>query len=594
MAVSTLSHYRNRGIIALVGVTLVAEVAGVVWFHVFRRHPRPAPPPMRIVLLTNYPGHQRNPSFSPDGNRIAFVWDGEKAFDWHIYVGTIGAKRPRRLTSGPGRDSTPVWSPDGRYIAFYRDNERDSGIYAVPAAGGSERKLHTPSLGLPGWLVETLDWSPDGKYLAFVDRRPNQEYYGIFLLAVDNPQDIRPLTTPAGMASDAGPSFSPDGKTVAFNRSTHDDVNDIFLARLAGGEPERLTFDHEGYYHLNWTPDGAYIVCGSDRLGNRGRLWKVSLSSGQVEPLPFGQGGDADLTLSRDGRRLAYTHFDTKVSILRYEIPRTQGQSAPPTELFTSMGAGPTPQYSPDGKRIAFQSSRTGTQEIWVCDSDGSNPRQLTFFNGPQVRAPRWSPDSREIVFEATPEGHGALYVVSAEGGQPHRLPTDASYPSSPSWSRDGKWIYFTSALKVWKMPAGGGQAVQVTKDVGGDPFESPDGKALYYLKYLDYSFQKIPVAGGEERLVFKLPHHPLFRHSWALTGEGIYFYDLPTRSVEFFNFDAHRVAQIFKPSNGYIPPNNVYIPGDSLAVSPNGRWILMDQLDDDIFKIMLVENFRW
>ena len=94
--------------------------------------------------------------------------------------------------------------------------------------------------------------------------------------------------------------------------------------------------------------------------------------------------------------------------------------------------------------------------------------------------------------------------------------------------------------------------------------------------------------------MVFKLPHHPLFRHSSALTGEGIYFYDLPTRSVKFFSFATHKVAQVFKPNNGYIPPNNAHIAGDSVAVSPDGRWILMDQLDDDILKIMLVENFHW
>jgi hypothetical protein len=71
MAASNISQYRIRGIIALAGVALIAVVAGPLWFRIFHRHPKAAGPPMRIVLLTNYPGHQRNPSFSPDGKMRA-------------------------------------------------------------------------------------------------------------------------------------------------------------------------------------------------------------------------------------------------------------------------------------------------------------------------------------------------------------------------------------------------------------------------------------------------------------------------------------------------------------------------------------------
>ena len=220
---------------------------------------------------------------------------------------------------------------------------------------------------------------------------------------------------------------------------------DIFLVRTAGGEPKRLTFDNVIIRGLDWTPDGAYIVFSSDRLRASARLWKVRASGGQPEPLPVGQGGAYFPSLSRDGQRLAYTQADTNTNIWRYEVPRTTGRSAPPTKLIASAGENVDPQYSPDGKRIVFASTRSGSWEIWVCDSDGSNARQLTFFEGPYANWPRWSPDGRQIAFHRH-RGRPLRLLSRGRGRRPAASPDDRSLQRlSPSWSRDGKWIYFVS-----------------------------------------------------------------------------------------------------------------------------------------------------
>jgi len=226
--------------------------------------------------------------------------------------------------------------------------------------------------------------------------------------------------------------------------------------------------------------------------------------------------------------------------------------------------------------------------EIWVCDSAGSNPRQLTFFEGPATFQPHWSPDGRQIAFDSSAEGRGAVYVVSVEGGRPRRLTAGASDDGVPTWSRDGKWIYFasdrTGAVQTWKMPAEGGQAVQVTKKGGYVAFESPDGKILYYAKgYADPGLWKDPVGGGEETPVLEQLAEG-YRWAWGLGGEGIYFYNASTKAIELLNFATHRIMQIAKPEK----------PVWTVAVSPDGRWILYDQLDQNTSKIMLVENFRW
>ncbi len=573
---------------ALAVAALAAVAAVAIGYRNVCLCENPTSAPMQIVPLTSYPGFQRNARFSPDGNRIAFTWYGDKDYNQDIYVKRVGEEKPLRLTTDPASDDSPAWSPDGRYIAFRRRGKGKDAIYVVPASGGLERKLHTLN---SGGDPESFDWSPDGKYLAFVDRGADWSEI-IYLLAVDNPKDRRPLTTPVGRSSDYFPRFSPDGRNIAFVRSA--DVSDIFLVSTAGGEPKRLTLDSSFIHSLDWTPDGAHIVFSSDRLGGSVRLWRISTSGGQPEPLSTPPGLAEESTLSRDGRSLAFTQDEFNANIWRYEIPRPMGQSSAPTKLIAAAGYNASGQFSPDGKRIAFFSSRTGKGEIWVCDSDGSSPRQLTSSHVPVEASPHWSPDGREIAYQASPEGHVAIYVVSAEGGRPRRLTTADSRVGAPSWSRDGKWIYFGSdesgAWQVWKVPPEGGRAVQVTKKGGYAALESRDGKTLYYAKRLklpgfrkSQGLWKVPAQGGKETLVLKELAAGLY-DCWDLSGDGIYFYNDHSSAIDFFSFATHEITQIAKPEK----------QGGPLAISPDGRWILSSQLDLHTSHIMLVENFRW
>jgi eukaryotic-like serine/threonine-protein kinase len=163
------------------------------------------------------------------------------------------------------------------------------------------------------------------------------------------------------------------------------------------------------------------------------------------------------------------------------------------------------PAYSPDGKKIAFESDRSGNREIWVCDKDGSNQVKLTSIGvgGGVVQAPQWSPDNQSIAFWGFPKGGGSLdiYVIDANGGTPKRMTTDPAEDSWPNWSRDGQWLYFGKGDEIWKIPFKGGKEIQVTRDKGANwPHESPDGKWLYYSKGWPgpQSVWRMPGAGGE------------------------------------------------------------------------------------------------
>jgi Tol biopolymer transport system component len=392
------------------------------------------------------------------------------------------------------------------------------------------------------------------------------------------------------------PRFSTDGKCVAFIRMPGTgSAADIYVVRVAGGESKRLTFDNARVNGLDWTPNDAYIIFSSERLGQTA-LWKVPASGGEPEALAVGQADSFEPSLSRDGHRLAYTLASGNINIWRYEIHPGSGRKTTPAKFIASTGENDSPQFSPDGKRTVFASSRSGgNTEIWVCGSDGSNPLQLTSSGGALTGTPRWSPDGLQIAFDSeSGESHGEIYVVNAEGGRPRRLTTATGTSSNvvPSWSRDGKWVYFasdrTGTWQVWKIPSGGGQAVQVTKKGGLAAFESPDGKTLYYAKGQNApGLWKLPLQGGEETPVLEQLDAGYWGY-WAVVQDGIYFYDASTKAIEFFSFATHKTTEIAKPEK---PPLQ-YNPG--LAVSPDGHWLLYAQVDEDTAHIMLVENFRW
>ena len=353
----------------------------------------------------------------------------------------------------------------------------------------------------------------------------------------------------------------------------------------AAGEPRRLTFDGRMISGLAWTPEGDEVVFSSNREGGR-RLWRIPTRNSHAgdEPQPFPGIGRTlrDPSISLQGNRLAYSQRLADTNIWRIQVAGPKAPTHGRTKLISSTRTDSNPQYSPDGKRIAFTSLRTGNHEIWMCDSDGSNPVQLTFSDGPPVGSPRWSPDGQRIAFDSYREGNGDIYTVRVDGGSPRRLTTDPSEESLPNWSRDGRWIYFSSERsgehEVWKMPPEGGQALRVTKNGGWVALTSPDGKFLFFTGKRGHgrSLWKIPVEGGEDTLVFESLEAPRDPH-WAVSDQGIYFVSAEaaeTRpSIKFFRFATRRVTQIAViEGQRQLGPN--------LSVSPDGHWILYAQRD--------------
>jgi len=237
-------------------------------------------------------------------------------------------------------------------------------------------------------------------------------------------------------------------------------------------------------------------------------------------------------------------------------------------------------------------SRRSGADEIWICDSDGSKAAQLTSFGGAAIYGPSWSPDSQNIAFTAVQKGMKEdIYAISANGGAPRRLTTHPAEDKWPYWSHDRKWIYFSSTRsgreEIWKMPSAGGEAMQITRNSGDTPNESADGKFLYYMKGWPeaVSIWRASVDGDQEVKVLDSVHSEGQWHVWK---GGIYYFRTPDKMghsdicfYEFATGQIRKVLTIERPVNNHI------------AVSPDARTILYSQFDESGSVLMLVENFH-
>lgn len=545
----------------------------------------------RIVPFTSFPGVEFRVSFSPDGNQLAFDWNGEKEDNYDIYAKLVDSSALLRLTTNPARDHSPAWAPDGRNIAFLRSLQLPSmggvmDVYLVSALGGAERKL---AEGIRVGEPQSLSWSPDGKFLALSDKSSADGPDSIVLLEVATGGKRR-LTDPSTQISgDSTPAFSPDGRSLAFVRWVTSGVSDLYLAPAAGGEPKRTTFDGVTIRGLAWTPDGEEIVFASERRGVSS-LWRISARGGEPELVEAIGSSVQYPVVSPRGDRLAFTELINDTNIYRADLAAPASRRPAGVKFLASTLEDDSPQYSPDGKSIAFGSTRSGSTEIWLCDSEGQQLRQLTAFGGPLTGTPRWSPDSRQIVFDSRSQGNADIYVISVEGGAPRRLTTEPSEDVVPGWSRDGRWIYFCSnrsgRREIYKLPVEGGQAAQVTAQGGFECFESLDGKFLYYTKRsYDSTLWRRAAAGGEETLAFN-SDRLVYTRNWAVVDQGVYFASSES-VIEFFNHAAGKAAPVATVEKRLTRG----VPG--LAVSPDRRWMLYAQIEQQGSDIMLMENFR-
>jgi Tol biopolymer transport system component/DNA-binding winged helix-turn-helix (wHTH) protein len=552
---------------------------------------------MEVVPLTGMPGSERDPAFSPDGNQIAFRFSDDSVKGRSgIYTTFVGGEKPLQLTNDSS-DCCPVWSPDGRTIGFARTGAVVTNLYTLQALGGTPRKIYSIENTYKEHIRRAPDfsWSPDGQFLVVSifpasnpsepERRP-----AIALVSLAN-SSTRLVTSPPPQFSDWSPAFSPDGKLIAFLRTSGPGlVDDLYVVAAAGGEPKRLTFDKRYIDGAPaWTPDGRDIIFSSAR-GGLSSLWRIAAAGGGVPSRIEGAGTSVfSPAVALKNQRLAYVNTFVQVNLWKVPLSDPKHIAQAPQLLLATKGETSLSYFSPDGRKLAFESTQSGYREIWTVNSDGSNPSQLTFLNG-ESGTPRWSRDGRFVAFDYRPAYHSEIYVVEAPGGAPHIFPTITGADNTePNFSHDGKWLYFSSnrgneVTQLWKAPyPSGGAPVQLTKNGGVRPVESIDGFVYFSRTFFSDEIWKIPTAGGEETLVMKGTGLRTC-WDWALSSAGIYFTNEERkRSLSFYEFTSRKTFPLLSQEKFYGRP----------AVAPDGKSIVFSQVDQADQTIMIVNHFR-
>ena len=192
------------------------------------------------------------------------------------------------------------------------------------------------------------------------------------------------------------------------------------------------------------------------------------------------------------------------------------------------------------------------------------------------------------IAFDSNIEGQIEIYVIAASGGKPRRLTSHPANDHTPSFSRDGKWVYFSSNRtgedQIWKIPASGGDAVQVTHNVGYAAFESPDGAYVYYTQAprTATAVWRLPASGGQPVKVLE----GVVWRAFTVLERGIYYIDQPAAEtrLQFFDLATRKSTTVAR---------NLGDVRIGVTASPDGRTILYTRVDSSVDDLMLVENFR-
>jgi serine/threonine protein kinase len=588
-------------------LALVLATATATWW--WRRSPEVAPEPPRLAPpVTSLRGNEEGASLSPDGEQVAFTWNGEKENNFDIYVKMIGTSDMLRLTTDPAMDIMPSWSPDGKQIAYVRVGPDGNRVHLVSPLGGSDHKLSDFPLAFA-----TPSWSPDSRWLV-VARAPKEGPFaigsdGFYLLPVNGGEPRAVRIPEEAVGNSFGPAFAPDGRHLAYltgsGASQHVAVIDLGADYKPIGTPRRVTkrpmYPDGGSC---WTRDGKsilYVEWGVHRL------WRVDISGDRpAQPVEIAGFGSIRPTVAASRDRLVFVKEQEDTDIYRFEL----GHAAEP--LITSTSRDGNPQFSPDGRRVVFESERTGEHEVWLAEADGSSQGQLTHGPGIMQGSARWSPDGRRIAFDSrSVEGVYSIWTIDADGASPRRLTQDPGDEHLPDWSRDGRFIYFTKGgggdyIKqgpsgVWRVPATGGAEERMTSDGGYGASESIDGKTLFFIRNLPHgSVSQNPPSswissssGSSALLALSLAGGPERRLAQSVGTEfavglaGVYTLDFwsgppPPLFLRDPVTGRERVLGTLEHAVPY-----------GLTVSPDGKTVLYTRQVNEGKDLMMIENFR-
>jgi Tol biopolymer transport system component len=445
---------------------------------------KPSPPDSRVIRLTDLPGLEESPAISPDGRSVAFTAGvGGKR---QVFVQLIAGGAPLQITRDTVDHECPRWSPDSGSILYFSpavSGAVQGSIWEIPALGGVPRRVVNS--------VGCADISPtDGRLALF---RLVKEGIQLVTEPMDGSRfDVVAVFAPATYY--LYPRWSPDGRWIAFQRG--DSIRfDIFVAPATGGEPRKLTRDNNMMSGFAWLPDSTGIIYSSSRGGSIPYLptlglWQVTLHDGSVRRVTTGETSYMNPDISKSGVILA-GRMTLQTDIWKFPVDGLPTENVRRGVRVTRQtGQILTPTASPGDKEVAFLSDSGGHANLWVVNTESGELRQITHEHDPNVAmgVPVWSPDGRTIAFVSSRGNQGLTFGVWLVDSDGSNLRNVANPGLGPAWSPDGRWVYYSTwsggvgtDVVMKKVPVDGGLAVTVRTERLRSVI-GLHGTSLYYL----------------------------------------------------------------------------------------------------------------
>lgn len=418
-------------------------------------------------------------ALSPDGKTVAFSYRGD------IWTVQSSGGSATRITIHPAHDTRPQFSPDGTKIAFSSNRTGGYDVYVVDASGGRPTRLTFHSAA-----DNVVDWTPDGNRVLFLSSRDGER------TAVHDVEVATGAThkiTDENYQSYYGAAMSPDGKNLALFRGASawyrkrykgGGQSDIWLYNPADKQYKKLT-SYEGQDNWpTWTPDGKGIVFASERSGAV-NLWRMSASGGSATQLTkYDKGMVLNPSAARKSGDIVFEQLGRLHILPPAGQERVLDFQAPSDDIANLVEKRPTNALSgdlavsPDGTKAAFVIHG----DIFTVKTDGGDAVQLTETNWIET-LPQWSPNGKQIAYLSDKDGNPQIWIMNADGTGQKAATTGGARKERLMFSPDGKLIYYLVGpygAALFRIPVDGGAEVKVHPGPGVDSLAfSPDGKWL-------------------------------------------------------------------------------------------------------------------
>jgi len=441
-----------------------------------------------LTMLTSYPGIERSPDISKDGNQLVFEWQ-KKGLNSDIYTLDLTQQQPSpiQLTDTPYQEKSPVFSPDGLRVAFIRlVGESGCSVFIRSLTTDEEYLIDKCS----GGYLFSLSWSPNGEYLAYSYFQQEDQTSGIVTYHLPSRQ--RQFISNRKVSSyfvDTAPCWSPDSKVIAYSKLTNPTQFNLEVVSLDKksvislpvlGETTGCSFD----------VTGKNILFSNNDSGNIG-LFSLNIKSGKIQQVKSNINRNVRLRgvkVSAELNAIFFSTLKTEVQLSTISLLPKQSKSVNTEPLIQSIGEDYNGQYSQDGSSILFNSTRDGKHGTWISDSDGSKNRRIEAIPN-SLGSPSWSPkgDKVALVGKASGSNIDQIFIYDFVSNQTHQLSNNNFNHGPPTWSIDGKAILAgrrnNGKWGIWRYPIDGIPAKQITNK--GDLFaqELPDGQSMITVR---------------------------------------------------------------------------------------------------------------